>query len=654
PEGTYTIAWRVLSAVDGHITRGIVPFSVGVASAGVEAPIVEPTSEGETSPFVGVVRWLAVLGMVLVVGGLAFHLVLTPLALRGVRGLPPGELATFDRVLGEAVGRIVWVGASLLLLGNLGLLVGQLLLSTTDASVEEYARLAVATRPGQLGLARLGLAAALAVALAVGGRKDRSRRRWPVLALGGSFVVVLTLTSHSAASGDLLALAADMVHLAALAAWVGGLAALCLAVPPALSKVDASWRGALLGRLVGNFSTLALASVACLAITGLYQASVHVGDLNALVEDPYGLTLLIKLALVAPLLALGAINHLLFRPGLVAAAREPRRRVWEQVAALAASLRLVARAEVGIAILVILVAAVLANTPPARVPAITARGLELREAIPDGQVHLLLTPGRPGRNVLDVTLNDSAGSPGDAERVFVELTFRDAELGTSELTLEPVGPGRYRMETDALSLEGRWQLTVVVRRPGREDARAPFLIDLASDGARPAGAERATPVTGLAAGLGGGVLGLGVFLYAVRLRRRARWRRRALLATGLSLVLVGTMLGVRSLTGTSEALERNPIPPTTESVAIGRQVYQAQCAACHGAQGRGDGPAAATLNPPPVDLTQHVGLHTDGELYRWISDGVPGTAMPAFRDRLTPDERWHLINYLRTLAPASR
>jgi mono/diheme cytochrome c family protein len=114
------------------------------------------------------------------------------------------------------------------------------------------------------------------------------------------------------------------------------------------------------------------------------------------------------------------------------------------------------------------------------------------------------------------------------------------------------------------------------------------------------------------------------------------------------------MLGVRSLTGTSEALERNPIPPTTESVAIGRQVYQAQCAACHGAQGRGDGPAAATLNPPPLDLTQHVGLHTDGELHRWISDGVPGTAMPAFRDRLTPDERWHLINYLRTLAPVSR
>jgi high-affinity iron transporter len=92
------------------------------------------------------------------------------------------------------------------------------------------------------------------------------------------------------------------------------------------------------------------------------------------------------------------------------------------------------------------------------------------------------------------------------------------------------------------------------------------------------------------------------------------------------------------------------VPPTAESLAVGQQVYQQQCSACHGATGRGDGPLAASLRPRPVDLQVHAPQHPDSFLFEVISKGVPGTAMPPFAAGLSEDERWHVLNYIRALA----
>lgn len=54
---------------------------------------------------------------------------------------------------------------------------------------------------------------------------------------------------------------------------------------------------------------------------------------------------------------------------------------------------------------------------------------------------------------------------------------------------------------------------------------------------------------------------------------------------------------------------------------------------------------------PPADLSVHVPLHSDRQLFVWIRDGMPGTAMPAFRDQLTAEERWHLLHYLKGFTP---
>jgi mono/diheme cytochrome c family protein len=96
----------------------------------------------------------------------------------------------------------------------------------------------------------------------------------------------------------------------------------------------------------------------------------------------------------------------------------------------------------------------------------------------------------------------------------------------------------------------------------------------------------------------------------------------------------------------------NPVAAGPASIAGGRALYEANCLACHGPTGAGDGPLGLALNPRPADLRAHAvpGVHPDGQLYLWISDGLAGSSMPAFANTLSDEERWHLVNYLRSLA----
>ena len=96
--------------------------------------------------------------------------------------------------------------------------------------------------------------------------------------------------------------------------------------------------------------------------------------------------------------------------------------------------------------------------------------------------------------------------------------------------------------------------------------------------------------------------------------------------------------------------DRNPFSPNPESLAIGDRVYTEACASCHGVQGGGDGPAAASASTlRPANLIIHVPLHPDRVLFEFIHDGIAGTAMVGLAGRYTDEEIWHVINYIKTL-----
>ena len=94
---------------------------------------------------------------------------------------------------------------------------------------------------------------------------------------------------------------------------------------------------------------------------------------------------------------------------------------------------------------------------------------------------------------------------------------------------------------------------------------------------------------------------------------------------------------------------RNPVPATADSVKKGGELFTIYCTPCHGTSGKGDGLVAAKFVPPP-DLT-NADLHktrTDGYWQSYLSAG--GAIMPSYAEALSPEERWHIVNYVRTLA----
>lgn len=92
---------------------------------------------------------------------------------------------------------------------------------------------------------------------------------------------------------------------------------------------------------------------------------------------------------------------------------------------------------------------------------------------------------------------------------------------------------------------------------------------------------------------------------------------------------------------------KNPVLADEASISLGKKAYVKECLSCHGKKGKGDGTSVATLEKSPGDLTSAiVQSHTDGELFWKITEGRK--PMPSVKKTLTEEQRWQVINYIRT------
>jgi mono/diheme cytochrome c family protein len=96
---------------------------------------------------------------------------------------------------------------------------------------------------------------------------------------------------------------------------------------------------------------------------------------------------------------------------------------------------------------------------------------------------------------------------------------------------------------------------------------------------------------------------------------------------------------------------KNPVPATPAALVAGRQLYAEHCQKCHGEKGNGQGAKAAELTIAPSDFTNasEMGDLPDGQLFLEITKGE--LPMPAFEDKLSEQERWQLVDYIRTFSP---
>ena len=98
---------------------------------------------------------------------------------------------------------------------------------------------------------------------------------------------------------------------------------------------------------------------------------------------------------------------------------------------------------------------------------------------------------------------------------------------------------------------------------------------------------------------------------------------------------------------------KNPLAPSESTLKAARRIYVDKCAQCHGERGKGDGPDALMHSPAPADLTDagRMNTVTDGEIFYQISEGRK--PMPSFKKRLTEDQRWGLVLFVRSFSTPS-
>lgn len=147
---------------------------------------------------------------------------------------------------------------------------------------------------------------------------------------------------------------------------------------------------------------------------------------------------------------------------------------------------------------------------------------------------------------------------------------------------------------------------------------------------------------------------LGAFAALILAGFAATWRRREaqrIPAALLAVAATGALAWAFAVPAFPDSFRRSQVPYLTQSVASGRELFLEHCATCHGAGGLGDGALAAKLPKPPANLSEpHTALHTAGDMYWWLTHGIPESGMPGFGAVLSEDDRWDLINFMRSFS----
>ncbi|HET7701270.1 MAG TPA: copper resistance protein CopC [Candidatus Limnocylindria bacterium] len=430
-EGGYLVSWTALSTVDGHETRGTFAFVIG------SGPLPAIPDVGPASPPPGAVelagRALSFAGIAFVIGGAFFALFIRRPA---------------DEAERRRERRLAIAGGALLAGGTLFVLLSY------GATVPDRVRLFLLLRAGA-GLVAIG-AHTLPMRIDVDTRREIAG--FSGLAAG----LWATLVSHAAASSEPRFVALDFIHVIAVSVWSGGV--LALLVLPLRARLEP----AALGATVWRFSLSALVAVAVLVSTGVLQALDRLVLLEDLYETPYGIALLAKVVLLAALLALGALNLLVWGPRLRAG-----------VAARSGLLRGVAL-ETGMFALVLAATAFLTALPP---PAqANAAAFDETQRVGGVRIELLMPTTSPGRNRFVVRVTQGLAPVTNAERVALRFTMVEHDMGEQELIATPRAAGEYVAEGSPTAMLGTWKVQAIVRLPGRPDLRALFTVPINDTG----------------------------------------------------------------------------------------------------------------------------------------------------------------------------
>jgi copper transport protein len=677
--GLYTVSYRVTSAIDGHVSTGTWAFLVDPTGT-LPPPTLAAQSTSPSDDGLSVsARWLALAAGLALLGLVLFWIVSARPALReaaaGGADAPWGAIAFIAAIAFGGLAAYLTLAARPFVEG-FGGHVGH---GGGGALPLDFAAPFGATSfANAMRLAEVAIGMAFVLATGRYFSLDEARRRrveaardrdpailWLVAMAAAVALAGSSLAGHASAAGGILFAAIDWVHLLAVSAWVGTLPGVLLVAWRARRLGQAGeW---LLGATLRRHSRLALAAAPIVALTGIANSPLVLGDARGLVSSGYGNVLLAKAVLFSIAVAIGSANFFLIKS----------RRFRRTVPLIAV--------ELAVGALAVLGASSLVTSQPAagRVPLEARSGigaLQLYGRAGASLVHVAVIVPAPGDQQYQASIADAASSAYRTDVQSVILIFAapaESELPDQRVELEEgVEPWLWATSGAYTPIVGDWSLEVLVHRAGEREETAIFDLPVAEPFA-PAAVP--APDTGigvpgplaliwltLPAGSGAWLVPIGLLtgLAVVMAVERARKPAGASPLPALRVVLVLLALTTGLAAGSRAAVEianqppanaaaaTNPIRSSPESVARGQNLYRANCASCHGISGAGDGPMAAEMLPGPGDLSVSAPALKDGELAYRISAGTVATRMPAFSTTLSEQDRWDLVNYLRATWPA--
>lgn len=503
-QGTYVVAWRVISA-DSHPVHGAYIFSIGTARGAAKAnALAASVNAASGSAVVGIafwaIRFAAFVGLLLLVG------------------IPTVILLAW-RAGGATrrIGRLVWISWVVLMLCSVSGIAVQgvyaAALPITDVLRPSLFDEVLHTRFGEVEVLRVILLVAfLPVVLGIRGQL-RATGLWsswwvPYGAIVGvGLLFTPGLAGHASTEGSVpFAMTVDVLHLAAAAVWCGGLAVLGAVLAPGMPPEE---RPDDIVKVASTFSAYAFSAVLVIVATGTVQSVRQVGSVYALFNTVYGRTLLVKIGLVAVLIVLGALSRRIvlgrWRPNLasrrvfalstpippplatplppsdlVPSPRTVPLRmsdtggagvgvsvVVEEPSATGQreahrGLRRSVFAEVVLALAVLAVTALLVNAVPAKQAASQPFSQSFNTL--GVQVNAIVAPARTGPgNEFHFYVLGRLGQPVAIPELDAAISLPAEGIGPITIPLVVAGPGHYRATDITIPVAGDWILKLTVR-----------------------------------------------------------------------------------------------------------------------------------------------------------------------------------------------
>jgi copper transport protein len=512
-DGTYTAVWHVISA-DTHPVEGAFTFSVGAPSA-THVGALLPASDDVVSGLFAAVRWVEYLCFAVLGGGVAFLIICWP-----------------DGGKRRSARRLVWASSLGLLMSTLGGLLLQGPYGAGTGLSQMFSgtliRQTMGTSLGPASYARELMSVLSAVFAAIllprlpaasPGARRAYGTAWALLITG----VAASWAVYDHASTGVQApwgVPDDVIHLDAMALWIGGLAAL------AGFALRGTGPGSVaVARAVPRFSKVAFGCVIALVASGGYETWREVGSWGALFDTGYGKLVLAKIAGLTLLVVLGYLARRFIQRGLSRAVLAPggpgealdsaadpaalsrvtatgtlmladtaansvlvtgpegggpprgshRRRLvpgsgWET------SMRRLRRSvalELGMAVVILALSAVLVNTATGReayAPTVSAsQAFNTGGPGGSGVVHIFAGPARLGPNTIEVYFTTAAGRAYQPAQVTAALYYPARNIGPLPVTLSLTAAGQYRAQNATVTFTGQWTLQVIVRSDGFDE-----------------------------------------------------------------------------------------------------------------------------------------------------------------------------------------